>query len=243
MQSEYFENYRIQSAAVNKSQSLEVVPEERTSHVPTASRVSRAAEPVPGEESDDQLVARFKAGDVAAFQLLVERYEQRVRTIAYGVVRNTDLAEDLAQEAFIKLYKYLPSFKGESSFYTWFYRIVLNLGIDYTRKRRRQSAIFVDKQARQHEAYSVDRDADFAAEGAGPDVDMDRKELRGQINEAMAQLSADHRMVIMLREVEGLSYQEISEVVGCSKGTVMSRLHHARKRLQKFLTPFLQGEK
>lgn len=188
--------------------------------------------------SDDELVKQFVAGSEFAFRQLVERYEQRVRAIAFGVVRNPEEAEDLAQEAFLKLYKYLPSFKGESSFYTWFYRIVLNLGIDYTRKKKRRSSVFIDKRAYRGDDYSPERDMDFADEG-DPGLELQRKELRQRINEAMEQLSADHRMVIMLREVDGLSYQEISEVVGCNKGTVMSRLHHARKRLQKILTPFL----
>jgi len=189
-------------------------------------------------QAEIQLVRRAQAGDLAAFRELFENYYQRATSVALGVVGNQADAQDVVQEAFIKVYKKLNSFKGESSFYTWFYRIVYNLAIDTARKRYRKVENLVG------DAVSLDQTIQTASRGAvasvnevtTPEKELERKTLREQIAKAMTELSPEHRAVITLREIDGLSYTEISEAAGCSKGTVMSRLFHARRKLQKALS-------
>ena len=202
------------------------------------------SEAQPAEARDDVLVARAMKGDLSAFRELVERYQQRVHSVALGVMGNFEDAEDVTQDAFLKAYKNLSSFRGQSSFYTWVYRIAFNLAIDEKRRRYRHvetnvsemSAIDVAAQDSKRDGTSI------LSDSPRPDAELERSELRGQIAAAMAELSPEHRAVIVLREVEGLSYAEISDAVGCSKGTVMSRLHHARRRLKKALERFSAGE-
>ena len=188
-----------------------------------------------------QLVRQVKRGEVAAFRELVELYEARAHAIALGVIGNREDAEDIVQDAFLKAYKNINSFRGTSSFYTWLYRIIFNLSIDYTRKRYRTAESSVGDQA------TLDVSLQRASAGvhellgstSSPDIALERQELQIQIRAAIDKLSPEHRAVILLREFDGLSYNEISDVVGISKGTVMSRLHHARKRLQKTLSNYL----
>ncbi|MCC6221264.1 MAG: sigma-70 family RNA polymerase sigma factor [Deltaproteobacteria bacterium] len=182
---------------------------------------------------DLSLVERAKGGDVSAFRELVERYQQKVQAVAMSVSCSFEEAEDIAQETFLKAFRSLSSFRNECSFYTWIYRIAYNLSIDHMRKRYKQletsleCSKVLDKISNATQSVAVN--------GQRPDKNFETAELGSQIQEAIENLSAEHRAVILLREVEGLSYAEISEVVGCSKGTVMSRLHHARKRLQEVL--------
>lgn len=184
--------------------------------------------------SDTELVAKASAGDKEAYRSLVEKYQQRVFAIAFDVVRSREDAEDIAQETFVKAYLSLPDFKGESSFYTWLYRIAYNMAIDFKRRVIRRGGAPVEfDEAR----------VDAVAEGGGavqnrfgsPQELMLRKEESQQIQKVLAEISPEHRTVITLREIEGLSYEEIADVVGVSKGTVMSRLHYARKHLQQGL--------
>lgn len=196
---------------------------------------------------DRKDVLQAKAGDVAAFRRLVEQYQQRVLTIALGVLGNHEDAQDVAQEAFLKAYRHLPLFRGDSSFYTWLYRIVFNLAVDFSRRRYRHVENSVGDMATVENALGVSTKASrgrsessgFLSSTPSPEDQVERQELRRSISKAMVDLSPEHRTVIVLREIEGLSYAEISHIVGCSKGTVMSRLHHARKRLQKALAEFL----
>ncbi len=194
----------------------------------------------PVEDVDAHLVELARQGDKTAYRKLVERYQQRVVSVALGVTGNYQDAEDIAQEAFIKAYRNLPTFRGQSSFYTWLYRIVLNLGIDLSRKAyRRNEQSFEDLTTRNaNGSPSNDLPGDIRGATEAPDEQFRRGEMRQHFSDALAQLSPQHRAAIVLREVDGLSYDEISRVAGCSKGTVMSRLHHARKKLQQVLRAY-----
>lgn len=184
-------------------------------------------------ETDDRtLVERCQRGELAAYELLVGRYRQRVYALAFSMLRNEQDATDLSQEAFIKAWRAIRGFKKNASFYTWIYRITTNLGIDFVRKRDRRPTVAFEE--------TIDPDADANLEVAPsnqplPTDELRRKELREQIDAALLELSPEHRVIIQLREFEGLDYAEIAKAVGCQIGTVMSRLHYARKHLQKLL--------
>lgn len=191
------------------------------------------------ETPDLELVARCRDGDRDAYRLLVERYQRRVYGIAIGVLKNPEDAMDVTQDVFVKVYKNLGSFKGDSSFYTWLYRVCVNLCIDHVRKAKRARSVeYDDGIARDDGGEDA---APLVADTAHmhPGKAAERSQLRDAIAAALDQLSENHRTIIILREVEGLSYEEIAEAMECHVGTVMSRLHHARKNLQKALKPFL----
>lgn len=189
------------------------------------------------KQRDFELVKKARDGDRKAFGTLVELYQRRVYAIAFGILRSREDAWDAAQEAFVKAYKNLDRFEGTSAFYTWLYRITYNLSIDHLRSRKRRDTVDLDEN----------RKLEKALEKAGhqvadhPDEVADRKELTRVLHEAMDKLSEKHRAIIVLREVEGLSYEEMADVLGISKGTVMSRLFHARKNLQALLRPYVEG--
>ena len=194
------------------------------------------------EETDINLVKLARNGDRMAFQKLVERYQRRIFGLCYGMVRNPDDAMDLVQETFVKVFKNLDRFEGQSSFYTWAYRIATNVSIDFLRKQKRQRTVDYD------DAILRDDDVEDVGSllpsrlGVNPAKVYGRRELLEKIEEALGTLSDHHRQAILLREVEGLSYQEIADVMEVSIGTVMSRLHHARKNMQKHLAEYV-GEK
>jgi RNA polymerase sigma-70 factor (ECF subfamily) len=184
------------------------------------------------EQSDWELVRRCKDGDRQAFHELVERYQRKVVAIALGMLHDREDALEVSQEAFAKVFTSIQQFKEEASFYTWLYRIVVNLAIDRQRQKSRQPIAERDDQ----DDGEGDRiDAIPAASSADPYEQVKDQELGERIRAALAELTPAHKAVILLREVEGLSYEEISEVLQCSRGTVMSRLHYARKRLQSRL--------
>jgi RNA polymerase sigma-70 factor (ECF subfamily) len=187
------------------------------------------------ERSDGELVRACHHGDKEAFRELVERYQRRVVSVALGMVHNQDDALEIAQETFIKAFENLAQFKGESSFYTWLYRIAVNRAIDHQRRTRRQRTVALDDVAGTG-ADGERIDGALKEERFGdPYQDTHSREIGDRVAEAINELTPDHKAVILLREVEGLSYDEISRVMQCSKGTVMSRLHYARKKLQKRL--------
>lgn len=188
------------------------------------------------EENDSVLIEKAKLGDVEAYKIIVLRYQAKAYSIAKNVIKNPSDAEDIVQEAFIKAYRNLSGFRGDSSFYTWFYRITFNLAIDFSRKRYRHVETGVgDSVELSKLKYSSTQNNIFQTKLENPEEIVYRSELQQQINSSLNELSAEHRAIIMLREVDGLSYNEISGIVGCSLGTVMSRLHHARKKLQQVL--------
>ncbi len=184
------------------------------------------------ESSDWELVRRCKEGDRQAFRELVDRYQRKTVAIALGMLHDREDALEVSQEAFAKVFTNIQQFKEEASFYTWLYRIVVNLAIDRQRQKNRQPLLLEDDQG---EGNSGGISATPAAARADPYEQVKDKELGDRIRAAIAELTPVHKAVILLREVEGLSYEEISEILQCSRGTVMSRLHYARKRLQSLL--------
>ena len=182
--------------------------------------------------ADTEMVLKVRDGDVTAFRGLVEKYQGRVYSMVYGMLRNREDARDVTQDAFVKAFHNLDSFRLESSFYTWLYRIAMNLAIDVTRKRkRRKTSAFEESIAARDEDGSI---AEVHHQD-GPQRLHQRKRLYGRIMDAIETLPEDQRQANLLRELDGLSYKEISEIMGIPEGTVMSRLFYARKKLQKLL--------
>jgi RNA polymerase sigma-70 factor (ECF subfamily) len=180
--------------------------------------------------SDPQLVEEARQGSHAAFEELVRRYSERAFRAAYRVVRNTETAEEVLQEAFLKAYRALRRFECRSSFYTWLYRIVVNLALDRRRRDRPGATAEWDDRV----AGEVDPRASIP-EAEDPERAAQRREVRELVARGIEQLPDGQREVILLREVEGLSYEEIAATMGISKGTVMSRLHYARRKMVSFL--------
>lgn len=196
----------------------------------------REAERDADREADRADVAFARQGDRPAFGRLVERYQRRVYALAFGILRQRDDAWDVAQEAFVKAYRNLDRFEGTAAFYTWLYRITYNLSVDALRDKSRRARVGLDETKKLEQAMERDRGP---GEG-GPDETIERRELARAIGAAMSQLSEKHRAIIVLREIEGLSYEEMAEVLDISKGTVMSRLFHARQNLQALLLPYVE---
>jgi len=191
----------------------------------------------PKEAAGDRaLVRAAQKGDQQAFRKLVERYQRRVVQLALGITKDPDEAMDIAQETFVKVHRYLPSFKGDSSFFTWTYRIAMNLCLDA--QRRKSRAERVDLAEGDEAEIEAAMDPPSAAL-SGPQSQTLNAELRGKIEEALQGLSENHRAILILRELEGLSYEELSKVLAIRKGTVMSRLFHARLKMQKKLREYL----
>jgi RNA polymerase sigma-70 factor (ECF subfamily) len=191
-----------------------------------------AAERRAGRQPDEALVvARARDGDHEAFRVLVERYQGRIHRLALRVLRDEERARDATQEAFIKVYGNLHRFEGRSSFYTWLYRLAFNLCLDLRRRDRSDREVEWQDERPGPEASGVPRSGD----PPGPDRELERVELRGQIARAIEALPEDARQTLLLREVDGLAYAEIAEVLGIPKGTVMSRLYYARRRVQEAL--------
>jgi RNA polymerase sigma-70 factor (ECF subfamily) len=180
-------------------------------------------------QAEARLIQAVQSGDRDAYRDLVDRYRRRVVALALEVTRSAEDAEDVAQETFVKAYLSLKDFKGQSSFYTWIYRIALNMAIDVRRKVARQGGKALEFDERVALGAS---DLKLVEE---PDKTLERKQDAQVLEAALQQLSEEQRIVLTLRELDGLSYDEIADVVGISKGTVMSRLHYARKRVQAIL--------
>ncbi|MFT4547223.1 MAG: RNA polymerase sigma-70 factor (ECF subfamily) [Verrucomicrobiales bacterium] len=183
-------------------------------------------------ERDQALVIRCKEGDNDAFNQLVTHYRGKVYAMIVNMIRNDADAWDLAQDVFVKVWKALPKFEARSAFYTWLYRITHNVTYDWMRKKKITAGTEFDD--------AVALDAEPGARTAPqvisqPDENVQGGEIKAEIDAAIQELSADHRQAILLKEVDGLSYQEIADVMECSIGTVMSRLFYARKKLQEKL--------
>jgi RNA polymerase sigma-70 factor, ECF subfamily len=194
-----------------------------------------------GHIDDQALVARCRKGDGKAFASLVERYQRRVFGLALGITRDAEEARDIVQEAFLRVHRSLARFRGDSSFSTWLYRISYNLSIEVVRRRRRRSAIEGWSDAVPPAAEQVAKELMAQPERRPSEAAVDN-ELGGRLGAAIDKLSDAHRAVIVLREVEGLSYDEIAGVLKIPSGTVMSRLHHARRRLRDELREYLAGD-
>lgn len=189
-------------------------------------------------EVDLELVRRAQTGDEAAFRSLVERHQRRAFAIALSLVRHEQDARDIVQDAFLRVHKSLPTFQGQSSFFTWLYRIVTNLAIDLVRRPGRNNDELAEDKQRSSSPGGADQpDPLWVArvDGADPVDVLRRKELASRMREAIDALPSYHKAVILMREVEGMSYEEMAEAMNVSKGTIMSRLFHARQKLQKAL--------
>jgi RNA polymerase sigma-70 factor, ECF subfamily len=184
--------------------------------------------------SELDLVKQCQTGNTEAFDQLVTRYRTRVFAMIYNMVHNEQDAWDLAQDSFVKAWKSIRRFRGRSSFYTWIYRIVMNVTIDWLRKKQVKGAGAEFNDAIQlKEIEPASRTLPKA--DPLPHERMEQSEIRARINNAIAQLSPEHRAVILMKEIEEMQYHEIAEALGCSIGTVMSRLFYARKKLQNLL--------
>ena len=185
---------------------------------------------------DATWVARAQQGDTRAFDLLVTKHRGKIYAMILNMVKNDADAWDLSQDAFIKAWKALPKFEARSRFSTWLFRISHNVVYDWLRKRKIQGDGELNDEV--FDAGRIDPGAATAPQqDKRPDHALEQSELRDQINNAIGKLSEEHREVILLREVQGLDYKEIAEATGSSLGTVMSRLHYARKKLQIYLNP------
>lgn len=193
----------------------------------------KAASPAGSPEEEAALITRAREGDATAFGTLVTLHRQKVYATIYNVVRNEEDAWDLSQETFLKAWKSLHLFRGQSSFFTWLYRIATNLTIDTLRRKKIEGGTPFD------DTIAPTRIEPGSATAPRPEAlphrRMEHHEVASRIEAAIATLSPEHRAVILLREVEGASYEEIAEAMKCSLGTVMSRLFYARKKLQAAL--------
>ena len=182
-------------------------------------------------KSDETLVRASQKGDMRAFEELVARHRDKVYARAFSMVRNEDSAIDLSQEAWVKAWQRLHQFQGEASFLTWMTRIVINLCLDQLRKQKRLRAESIEQL--DEELGGVERQMPIIT--PNPTERLERGELRERIDRALAQLSYEHRTVLVLHEFQELEYKEIAKTMGCSIGTVMSRLFYARRKMAALL--------
>ena len=189
---------------------------------------------------DAALVERVKQGDVRAFEMLVVKYQRRIERLIARMVRDTDLVQDIAQETFIRAYRALPQFRGESAFYTWLYRIAVNTAkkalVDLKRDPVVTDSALAGARDDEDETYRAGMEP---TDGATPESLLASKEIAATVNAAIEALSEDLRQAITLREIEGLSYEEISEAMNCPIGTVRSRIFRAREAIALRLRPLL----
>ena len=180
---------------------------------------------------ETEMVSRCQQGDQEALKEIFEKYHKKVYSIAYGVVRQREEALDVVQEVFIKLFRSIKNFRGRSQFYTYLYRMVMNTAIDHKRKAGKQFMPSLDEEGSIQPSDDAEK---------GPERVLLQKELEERVKLAMDKLPAEQKAALIFRDVEGLSYQEMAEAMGCSIGTVMSRLHYGRKRMQESLKDYVK---
>lgn len=187
-------------------------------------------------EDDQQLVVRVQQGDKRAFDLLVLKYQHKILALVTRFVHDSHEAQDVAQEAFIKAYRALPNFRGDSAFYTWLYRIAINTAKNYlvARGRRPPDADIAAEDAEYHDGDSALKDLH------SPERELLRDEIEQVVKRTLQQLPDDLRTALTLREFEGLSYEDIASVMDCPVGTVRSRIFRAREAIDKALQPLLE---
>jgi RNA polymerase sigma-70 factor, ECF subfamily len=199
------------------------------------------------DQADVLLVDRAKRGDTRAFEMLVVKYQRRIERLIARMVRDVDLVQDIAQETFVRAYRALPQFRGDSAFYTWLYRIAVNTAkkalVDLKRDPLVVESALASVSDDDDETSRVEREL---TDGATPEAVLASKEIAETVNAAIAALSEDLRQAITLREIEGLSYEEIAEMMNCPIGTVRSRIFRAREAIAQRLRPLLdtrEGER
>ena len=192
---------------------------------------------VPAEVSEGDLVQQARNGDLSAYDELVKRYQERIYATLYHMTSNHEDANDLAQDAFIKAFSALKSFKGGSTFYTWLYRIAVNKTINFLKQRKNKYHLSLNDLD-----FNAENDPDLVAliSHKTPQRDAGLSELQKKLNEALLKLSEPHRMVVVLHDVQGMSHDEIAEIMGCNIGTVRSRLFYARQQLQGYLAEYIK---
>ena len=182
-------------------------------------------------EQEAAVIQAVLGGDVNAFEKLVKEYEKNVYNLALRMTGNSEDAADMSQEAFIKAYNSITSFRGDSKFSVWLYRIVSNVCLDFLRSRSRKQTVSLSAENDDGE----DVELDIADETQSPELLLDRSMTRDAVRRGLAALPPDHREILLLREIQGLSYEEIASVLGLVEGTVKSRIFRARKKLCSFL--------
>jgi len=192
------------------------------------------------ELSESELIAAARQADAAAFDELMRRYHGRIYALLYNMTSNREDAEDLLQEVFWKAYQAIPRFKGQSSFYTWVYRIAVNRAINFVKKRKRRCAMSLDNVD-----LGLERDPALVelASGETPFRQAKLNELQEKLNAALQTLSEKHRVVVVMHDIEGIPHNDIAEILDCSPGTVRSRLFYARQQLQAELADLIHHER
>ncbi len=184
-------------------------------------------------ERETELVRRAQNGDVSAFEMLIEEYQKRIFSIAYRMIQHQEDAADLTQDVILKIYKNLDKFKGDSKFSTWVYRIATNTCLDEIKKSQRRTTYSLDKEVETDEGSMT---AEIADKGPTPEEEAERKDVKKAVYAAIEQLGTEHKKVNILRDLQGLSYEEIAKILQCSVGTVKSRISRARESLKKILS-------
>ena len=191
-------------------------------------------------DADAALIERVKAGDVKAFEMLVVKYRRRIERLIGRMVRDVDLVPDIAQETFIRAYRAIPQFRGESAFYTWLYRIAVNTAKKQLMELKRDPLVTESARAsRDEDDDNTSRVENELTDGETPDAVLASKQIASAVNFAIEALSDDLRQAITLREIEGFSYEEIAELMNCPIGTVRSRIFRAREAIATRLRPLL----
>jgi RNA polymerase sigma-70 factor (ECF subfamily) len=191
-------------------------------------------------DADAPLVARAQQGDIRAFEMLVVKYQRRVERLIGRMVRDTDLVQDIAQESFIRAYRALPQFRGEAAFYTWLYRIAVNTAKKALVDMKRDPLLFDSARSAGEGDDETSRNENELTDGETPEALLASKEIAAAVNAAIEALTEDLRQAITLREIEGLSYEEIAEAMNCPIGTVRSRIFRARDAIATRLRPLLE---
>ncbi|MEO6895867.1 MAG: RNA polymerase sigma factor RpoE [Caldimonas sp.] len=197
-------------------------------------------------DADAPLVERVKQGDVKAFEMLVVKYQRRIERLVGRMVRDVDLVPDIAQETFIRAYRALPQFRGDSAFYTWLYRIAVNTAKKTLMELKRDPLVTESARAGRDDDDDGPRMDNEPIDSATPEAVLASKQIAAAVNFAVEALSEDLRQAITLREIDGLSYEEIAEIMNCPIGTVRSRIFRAREAIAARLRPLLdtrEGER
>ena len=195
--------------------------------------------PMNGPDADAPLVERVKLGDVKAFEMLVVKYQRRIERLIGRMVRDVDLVPDIAQETFIRAYRALPKFRGESAFYTWLYRIAVNTAKKALMELKRDPLVTESSRMARDDDGESSRLENERSDGETPDAVLASKQIAAAVNFAIEALSDDLRQAITLREIEGLSYEEIATLMDCPIGTVRSRIFRAREAIAVRLRPLV----